>query len=92
MYAVSLDHVSKTYAPSATGWRGLFMPPAGPGFQALTDVSFTVDHGEFFALLGPNGAGKTTLISVLAGLSRPTTGRASICGHDVVTDYQTARR
>jgi ABC-2 type transport system ATP-binding protein len=92
MHAVSLDHVSKTYAPSATGWRGLFMPPVGPGFQALTDVSFTVDHGEFFALLGPNGAGKTTLISVLAGLSRPTTGRASICGHDVVTDYQTARR
>ncbi len=68
------------------------MPPSGPGFQALTDVSFNVDHGEFFALLGPNGAGKTTLISVLAGLSRPTSGRASICGHDVVTDYQAARR
>jgi ABC-2 type transport system ATP-binding protein len=68
------------------------MPPSGPGFQALTDISFTVDHGEFFALLGPNGAGKTTLISVLAGLSRPTSGHASICGHDVVTDYQAARR
>ena len=53
MYAVSLDHVSKTYAPRATGWRGLFMPPTGPGFQALADISFTVDHGEFFALLGP---------------------------------------
>jgi len=92
MSAVSFEHVSKVFAPRTLGWRGLFRPPSGPGFQALDDVSLTIEHGEFFALLGPNGAGKTTLISVLAGLCQATQGRASVCGHDVVNDYQAARR
>jgi ABC-2 type transport system ATP-binding protein len=51
-----------------------------------------VEPGEIFGLLGPNGAGKTTLISILAGLSRPTRGRARVLGHDVTTDYAAARR
>ena len=92
MTAVSFEHVSKTYPPRSNGWKGLFRPPTEKGLQALDDVSFAVEPGEFFGLLGPNGAGKTTLISVLAGLSRATSGRASVCGHDVVTDYQAARR
>ena len=92
MTAVSFEHVSKIYPPRSNGWKGLFRPPTEKGLQALDDVSFTVEPGEFFGLLGPNGAGKTTLISVLAGLSRATSGRASVCGHDVVTDYQAARR
>jgi ABC-2 type transport system ATP-binding protein len=61
-------------------------------FQALAGVSLTVDEGEFFALLGPNGAGKTTLISALAGLTRASAGTLRVMGHDVVTDYQAARR
>lgn len=64
----------------------------GPGFQALNDVSLTVEHGEFFGLLGPNGAGKTTLISILAGLARATSGTASVCGHDVVSQFKQSRR
>ena len=92
MTAVSFEHVSKTYPPRSNGRKGLFRPSAEKGLQALDDVSFKVEPGEFFGLLGPNGAGKTTLISVLAGLSRATSGRASVCGHDVVTDYQAARR
>jgi ABC-2 type transport system ATP-binding protein len=59
--------------------------------QALAGVSLTVEPGEFFGLLGPNGAGKTTLISILAGLSRATSGVARIMGHDVSTDYRGAR-
>ena len=59
--------------------------------QALDDVSFRVEAGEFFALLGPNGAGKTTLISAMAGLSRPDSGSSRILGHDVVRDFRAAR-
>jgi len=73
-------------------WKSLFQPSKDAGFQALDDISLTVAHGEFFALLGPNGAGKTSLISILAGLSRASSGRASVCGFDVVDDYQQARR
>jgi ABC-2 type transport system ATP-binding protein len=65
--------------------------PKGP-FRALGGVSFDVEQGEIFGLLGPNGAGKTTLISILAGLSRATSGHASVLGHDVVADYGQARR
>jgi ABC-2 type transport system ATP-binding protein len=60
--------------------------------QALAGVDLTVMPGEFFGLLGPNGAGKTTLISVLAGLTRADAGTARILGHDVVSDYRSARR
>jgi len=60
--------------------------------QALAGVSLAVETGEFFGLLGPNGAGKTTLISILAGLTRADSGNARILGHDVVTDYRSARR
>jgi len=94
MTAVCFEHIHKTYPARARGWRRFFGgggDDAGP-LAALTDVSFSVAPGEFFGLLGPNGAGKTTLISILAGLARATSGRASICGYDVVTQYQNARR
>ena len=92
MSAVLFEHVSKIYPPRNAGWRSLFNGPSKPGLQALTDVSLQIEHGEFFVLLGPNGAGKTTLISVLAGLAKPSSGKASVCGHDVILDYQAARR
>jgi ABC-2 type transport system ATP-binding protein len=62
------------------------------GLKALDGVSFSVEQGEFFALLGPNGAGKSTLINSLAGLVKPTSGRAKVCGHDVQQDWRQARR
>ena len=80
MPAVSFQHVSKTY------------PGGTREVQALADVSFNIEPGEFFGLLGPNGAGKTTLISVLAGLARANSGTVTVHGHDVVTDYAAARR
>ena len=60
--------------------------------QAVDHVSLQIEEGEFFGLLGPNGAGKTTLISLLSGLARPDSGRLSILGRDVVTQYRESRR
>ena len=62
------------------------------GFEALKNVSLEIKEGEILALLGPNGAGKTTLISTICGLSRPTSGRISVGGFDVVEDWREARR
>jgi ABC-2 type transport system ATP-binding protein len=53
---------------------------------AVDDVTFTVSPGEVLGFLGPNGAGKTTTMRMLAGFVTPTSGKASICGHDVETD------
>jgi ABC-type multidrug transport system ATPase subunit len=61
------------------------------GCTALEPLSLEVAPGEVVALVGPNGAGKSTLLRALAGLIRPTSGRASIAGHDVVTDATAAR-
>src|SRR5258708_35138242 len=61
------------------------------GIQALKGVSFSVRPGTVFALLGPNGAGKSTIVKILTTLSRPTAGRASIAGRDVVRDPQRVR-
>src|SRR5579864_2790721 len=47
---------------------------------ALADVTFTLPAGRTLALFGPNGAGKTTLLKVLAGLIRPSAGRAGVAG------------
>jgi ABC-2 type transport system ATP-binding protein len=80
MPAVSFQDVSKTYQ----GARGTL--------RALDGVRFDIGRGEFFGLLGPNGAGKTTLISILAGLTRASSGRVTVMGHDVVADYAQARR
>src|SRR5580698_10413870 len=59
---------------------------------AVDDISLSVSRGEFFAVLGPNAAGKTTTIKILAGLIKPTSGSARICGFDVQTDPIEARR
>ena len=84
MPAISFNSVSKTY-PTKRG-------QSGSAVKALDNVSFDIQQGEFFGLLGPNGAGKTSLISILAGLSRASSGHVTVHGHDVLADYAAARR
>jgi ABC-2 type transport system ATP-binding protein len=62
------------------------------GVEAVKDVSFRVEPGEVFAFLGPNGAGKTTTVKMLCTLVRPTSGRASVAGFDVVRQPKAVRR
>lgn len=73
---IEVDHTTKKFAD----------------FTAVNDVSFSVDKGERFALLGPNGAGKSTTIKMLTTLLRPTEGKLTLNGHDVVHDQAAARR
>jgi ABC-2 type transport system ATP-binding protein len=60
-------------------------------FVADDSVSFSVPAGETYGILGPNGAGKTTLIRMLTTLLPPTSGRARVKGHDVVSDKTAVR-
>ncbi|WP_136715132.1 ABC transporter ATP-binding protein [Halorientalis salina] len=60
--------------------------------EALADLSLSVPEGELFALLGPNGSGKTTTIEILTGQLEPTSGTASVLGHDPVADPLAVRR
>ncbi len=75
-HAVAIRNVFKTY-------KG--------GFEALKGVSLDIDKGEIFALLGPNGAGKTTLISIIAGLTKRTSGEVLVFGRDVDKEYRFTR-
>ena len=72
---VVADKLSKSYGPR----------------QAVDSVSFDVQPGEVIGLLGPNGSGKSTILRILTGYLRPSSGRAWIMGHDVVTASLQAR-
>lgn len=62
------------------------------GKVAVDGISFRVQRGEIFGLLGPNGAGKTTTVRMLTTILRPTSGRASVGGHDVIREPLAVRR
>jgi sulfate transport system ATP-binding protein len=73
--SIRVEHVSKSYST----------------YPAISDVSLTINDGEFVALLGPSGSGKTTLLRILAGLEEPEQGRIWFGGRDV-TDAQASSR
>jgi ABC-2 type transport system ATP-binding protein len=62
------------------------------GLVAVNDLNLDIPQGQFFAFLGPNGAGKTTTIKLLAGLLKPTSGRALIGNYDIQLDPVEARK
>jgi ABC-2 type transport system ATP-binding protein len=73
---ISAERLTKSYA----------------GTEALSGLTFDVPAGEVFGFIGTNGAGKTTTLRILAGLTRPSSGQAQVCGADVVDDLDRLHR
>jgi len=61
------------------------------GFKALKTINLNIKKGEIFAMLGPNGAGKTTLISIICGIVKPSSGKVTVDGFDIIDDYRETR-
>ena len=61
-------------------------------FKAVDAISFEVSKGEIFGFLGANGAGKTTAMRMLTGLSRPTSGEATVAGFDVYKQAESIKK
>jgi len=55
----------------------------GNQVQALSEVSFSVETGEYVAIMGESGSGKTTLLNILAALDQPTSGKVFLDGKDL---------
>jgi ABC-2 type transport system ATP-binding protein len=55
-------------------------------FTAVDDISFVVEPGEIFGILGPNGAGKTTTLEIIEGIQKPSQGKVSVLGLDVLRE------
>lgn len=66
--------------------------PDGGAVRAVSDATLTCNAGEIYGLLGPNGAGKTTTLRCLATILTPTSGTATIAGHDLIGDPEGVRR
>jgi ABC-2 type transport system ATP-binding protein len=62
------------------GLRKIYRSTLGRSITALDGIDLAIREGELFGLLGPNGAGKTTTVKILLGLTRPTSGSASVAG------------
>ena len=73
MSILEVKNVKKTYSTRFGGVQ----------VHALTDVSFSVERGEYVAIMGESGSGKTTLLNILAALDRPTSGEVLYNGQDI---------
>lgn len=71
---IEIKNITKTYNAGSDN-----------AFQALKDVSFTINDGEFVAIMGPSGSGKSTLMHILGCLDTPTSGSYFLDGKDVST-------
>src|SRR5687768_2343879 len=78
---IQVHHLTKTYED-----------PDGGEIVAVRGAALTCNAGEIFGLLGPNGAGKTTTLRCLATVLTPTSGTATIAGHDLIREPEAIRR
>lgn len=76
MNSILIEHIHKSYGE----------------VEALQDISLDIRAGELFGLIGPDGAGKTSLFRILTTVLLADSGRAEVCGLDVVRDYKEIRR
>ena len=79
-------------ATSSTAIEVVGLGKTYDSLKAVQDLSLSVNTGEIFGLLGPNGAGKSTTLRILITTLKPTTGHATIFGHDVVKEADTVRQ
>ena len=77
---IVVDNLSKSFLDYRRGW-----------VPAVEGVSFTCQPGAIYGLLGPNGAGKTTTLRMLSTVLRPTGGKATVAGFDVVAEPEQVR-
>ncbi len=61
-------------------------------FKAVSELNLSIKQGEVFSLLGHNGAGKTTTIQMITGILKPSSGDATIYGHDLTSDIDGVRQ
>ena len=78
---IQVQHLTKTYED-----------PDGGEIVAVADASLSCAAGQIYGLLGPNGAGKTTTLRCLATVLTPTSGTATIAGHDLIREPEAVRR
>ena len=73
MSILEVEHVKKIYTTRFGAQK----------VEALSDVAFQVEQGEYVAIMGESGSGKTTLLNILAALDRPTSGTVLLAGKDL---------
>ncbi|MDG6244033.1 MAG: ATP-binding cassette domain-containing protein [Methanolobus sp.] len=76
MFAITVENLTKEFG----------------NFTAVNGLSFNIEQGEVFGLLGPNGAGKTTTMSMLSTMLKPSCGKASVNGYDILNNEDEVRR
>lgn len=73
MSLLEVKHLKKVYTTRFGGAK----------VEALADVEFSVEEGEYVAIMGESGSGKTTLLNILAALDKPTGGKVLLNGRDM---------
>lgn len=76
MQAITTDRITKCFGKT----------------RALNEVTLSVDAGSIFGIIGPDGAGKSTLVKTLSTLVVPDSGSATVCGHDLCSDFRSVRQ